>query len=135
MKLLDELGVSYIEAGIPASNPKDAELFACLAEIKLKHAKIAAFGSTHRIGVPVEQDSAVKALIDAGTPVVTIFGKAWDLSLIHIWICLSANCRKDMVFIIISCLCVCSGRFTAVRPVRYAAEESVKEQAWQLLAM
>lgn len=79
VKLLDELGVSYIEAGIPASNPKDAELFACLAEIKLKHAKIAAFGSTHRIGVPVEQDSAVKALIDAGAPVVTIFGKAWDL--------------------------------------------------------
>lgn len=79
VKLLDELGVSYIEAGIPASNPKDAELFARLSEIKLKHAKIAAFGSTHRIGIPVEKDSAVKALIEANTPVVTIFGKAWDL--------------------------------------------------------
>lgn len=79
VKLLDELGVSYIEAGIPASNPKDAELFACLSEMELKHAKIAAFGSTHRIGVPVEEDAAVKALIRANTPVVTIFGKAWDL--------------------------------------------------------
>lgn len=79
IKLLDELGVSYIEAGIPASNPKDTELFAGLSEIKLKHAKIAAFGSTHRIGVPVEKDSGVKALLEANTPVVTVFGKAWDL--------------------------------------------------------
>lgn len=79
IKLLDELGVSYIEAGIPDSNPKDAELFSRLLEIKLEHAKISAFGSTHRIGVPVQEDSGVKALIDAGTPVVTIFGKAWDL--------------------------------------------------------
>ncbi len=77
--LLDELGVSYIEAGIPASNPKDTELFARIPELKLKHAKISAFGSTHRIGVPVEEDSGIRALIDAGTPVVTVFGKAWDL--------------------------------------------------------
>ncbi|MBQ7792009.1 MAG: citramalate synthase, partial [Clostridia bacterium] len=79
IKLLDELGVSYIEAGIPASNPKDTELFARLAELNLKNAKIAAFGSTHRIGVSVEEDPAICALIEAKTPVVTIFGKAWDL--------------------------------------------------------
>ncbi|MBR4874752.1 MAG: citramalate synthase [Clostridia bacterium] len=79
IKLLDELGVSYIEAGIPASNPKDAELFSRLCEIELKHAKICAFGSTHRIGVAVEDDPAVKALLDANTSVVTIFGKSWDL--------------------------------------------------------
>ncbi len=79
VKLLDELGVAYIEAGIPASNPKDAELFEKIAKIELKNAKIAAFGSTHRIGVPVEEDSGVKALIEADTPVITIFGKAWDL--------------------------------------------------------
>jgi len=79
IKLLDELGVSYIEAGIPASNPKDAELFSRLSEIELKHAKICAFGSTHRIGVPVDKDPAVKALLDANTSVVTIFGKSWDL--------------------------------------------------------
>ncbi|MBQ4087440.1 MAG: citramalate synthase [Clostridia bacterium] len=79
IKLLDELGVSYIEAGIPASNPKDTELFARIPELKLKHAKIAAFGSTHRIGISVEEDPAIQALIDAETPVVTIFGKAWDL--------------------------------------------------------
>ena len=79
IKLLDELGVAYIEAGIPASNPKDTELFARISELKLKHAQIAAFGSTHRIGVPVEKDSAIQALLDANTPVVTIFGKAWDM--------------------------------------------------------
>ncbi len=79
VKLLDELGVSYIEAGIPASNPKDEELFEKLCQMELKNAKIAAFGSTHRIGVPVTEDAGVKALIEAKTPVITIFGKAWDL--------------------------------------------------------
>ena len=79
VKLLDELGVAYVEAGIPASNPKDAELFTQLAKLKLKNVKIAAFGSTHRIGIPVEEDPAIQALIAANTPVVTIFGKAWDL--------------------------------------------------------
>lgn len=79
VKLLDELGVAYIEAGIPASNPKDAELFEKISELELKNAKIAAFGSTHRIGIPVEEDNGVKALIEAKTPVITIFGKAWDL--------------------------------------------------------
>ncbi len=85
VKLLDELGVSYIEAGIPASNPKDTELFHALSELTLKHAKIAAFGSTHRIGVKVEEDSAVRALLDANTPVVTIFGKAWDLHVTEVF--------------------------------------------------
>lgn len=79
IKRLDELGVAYIEAGIPGSNPKDKELFASLKELKLQNAKIAAFGSTHRIGVAVEEDSAIQALLAADTPVVTIFGKAWDL--------------------------------------------------------
>jgi len=79
VKLLDELGVDYIEAGIPASNPKDAELFESLSALSLKHAKIAAFGSTHRIGVPVSEDIGIRALLDAKTPVITIFGKAWDM--------------------------------------------------------
>ena len=79
VKLLDELGVEYIEAGIPASNPKDAELFEKLSKMELKHAKLSAFGSTHRIGVPVEEDAGIEALLAANTPVVSIVGKAWDL--------------------------------------------------------
>lgn len=79
VKMLDSLGVDYIEAGIPASNPKDRELFEKISKLSLKHSKIVAFGSTHRIGVAVSEDAGIKALIDADTPVVTIFGKSWDL--------------------------------------------------------
>ena len=79
VKMLDDLGVDYIEAGTPASNPKDRELFEKIAELSLSHAKVAAFGSTHRFGVDVKKDGGIKALLDAKTPVVAIFGKAWDL--------------------------------------------------------
>ncbi len=76
---LDSFGVHYIEGGWPGSNPKDIEFFKQAARRKWKHAKIAAFGSTRRKGIPVEQDDQVQLLIDARTPVVTIFGKTWLL--------------------------------------------------------
>ncbi len=79
IKMLDELGVDYIEAGIPASNPKDRELFKRIGELNLAHSKIVAFGSTHRIGVNVEEDGGVAELISAQTPTIAIFGKTWDL--------------------------------------------------------
>lgn len=79
IKMLDDLGVDYIEAGIPASNPKDKELFEKISKLSLKHAKISAFGSTHRFGTDVEKDSGIAALLDAKTPVVAIVGKSWDL--------------------------------------------------------
>ncbi len=79
IKMLDTLGVDYIEAGTPASNPKDRELFEKISKLTLKNAKIAAFGNTHRIGVDVKDDMSIKALLDAKTPVVTIFGKSWDM--------------------------------------------------------
>lgn len=79
IRVLDDLGVAYIEAGNPASNPKDAALFERLHELHLRHAKIAAFGSTVRPKTEPENDSGLAALLAADTPVVTIFGKAWDL--------------------------------------------------------
>lgn len=79
IKMLDELGVDYIEAGIPASNPKDRELFERIGKLNLAHSKVVAFGSTHRIGINVEEDAGVEMLISANTPVVAIFGKSWDL--------------------------------------------------------
>jgi len=75
---LDALGVDYIEAGNPGSNPKDLEFFNKIKERPLKHAKLAAFGSTRRPGIKVEEDANVKALLTADTPVVAIFGKSWD---------------------------------------------------------
>ncbi len=76
---LDELGMHYIEGGWPGSNPKDAEYFARVREVPLRHAKIAAFGSTVRAGLAPENDPQIQALLDAQTPVVTIVGKTWDL--------------------------------------------------------
>ncbi|CAN5231695.1 citramalate synthase [soil metagenome] len=76
---LDEFGADYIEGGWPGSNPKDVEVFQKAAERAWKHAKIAAFGSTRRPGVPVDEDAQIQLLIDARTPVVTYFGKSWKL--------------------------------------------------------
>jgi 2-isopropylmalate synthase len=73
---LDDIGVHYIEGGWPGSNPKDAEFFARAGELKLRNAKIAAFGATRRAGGSVEDDANLRALVEARTPVVTIVGKA-----------------------------------------------------------
>ncbi len=76
---LDNFGVTYIEGGWPGSNPKDMEFFKEIRKIHLKRAKIAAFGSTRRGNVKVKDDFNIKALLEAKTPIVTIFGKTWDL--------------------------------------------------------
>ncbi|HEY63624.1 MAG TPA: citramalate synthase [Caldilineae bacterium] len=76
---LDAFGVDYIEGGWPGSNPKDAEFFKEARSLQLKHARIAAFGSTRRADKTVENDPQVQMLLDAQTPVITIFGKTWDL--------------------------------------------------------
>jgi 2-isopropylmalate synthase len=76
---LDSFGVHYIEGGWPGSNPKDIEFFAEAKRRKFKRARLAAFGSTRRKGVAVESDDQVRLLLEAETPVVTIFGKSWLL--------------------------------------------------------
>jgi 2-isopropylmalate synthase len=76
---LDELGVAWIEAGNPGSNPKDLEFFQAAASLKLKNARLCAFGSTRKKGIRAEDDGQVRSLLDAGTEGVVIFGKSWDL--------------------------------------------------------
>ena len=76
---LDAFGVDYIEGGFAASNPKDLEFFREIRKRKLKHARIAAFGSTRHARTPVGEDQGTLKLIEAQTSVVTIFGKAWRL--------------------------------------------------------
>src|SRR5436305_10521749 len=70
---LDELGIDYIEGGWPGSNPKDREFFSRARDLKLNHAKLAAFGSTRFAKNRVDQDPNVRALLDAATPVISIF--------------------------------------------------------------
>ncbi|HEX5126797.1 MAG TPA: citramalate synthase [Rhodocyclaceae bacterium] len=75
---LDALGVAYIEAGNPGSNPKDLEFFRRAAALKLQHSRIIAFGSTRKVGIPAAEDNNVQSLLKAGTDAVAIFGKCWD---------------------------------------------------------
>ena len=78
-RVLDQLGVHYIEGGWPGSNPKDAEFFHRMRETPPAHAKIAAFGSTRRAKVRCEDDGNIQALMEAATPVVTLVGKTSTL--------------------------------------------------------
>ncbi|RZQ64542.1 citramalate synthase [Amycolatopsis suaedae] len=77
-RLLDELGVGFIEGGWPGALPKDTEFFARVAagELQLKHAALVAFGSTRRAGVAAEEDQQVRALLDSRAPVVTLVAKS-----------------------------------------------------------
>lgn len=78
VKKLDELGVDYVEAGNPGSNKKDQEFFDKAVNMEFKHLKLAAFGSTRRKNIKVQEDQNVLALLNAKTPTVVIFGKTWD---------------------------------------------------------
>ncbi|MBU5406618.1 citramalate synthase [Paraeggerthella hongkongensis] len=75
---LDALGIDFIEGGFPASNPKDIAFFQRVQTLPLRHARIAAFGSTCKKGVAAEQDQGLADLVASGAPVATIVGKTWD---------------------------------------------------------
>ena len=83
-KRLDDLGVDFIEGGYPLSNPKDAEYFAAIRSIPLRHAKVCAFGMTRKKNTEADDDAGLKALLGAETPVVTIVGKTWDFHVVDV---------------------------------------------------
>ena len=72
-------GMHYVEGGWPGSNDKDREFFPEAKKLKWGACRLAAFGSTRRAGIPASTDAQVKLLLEAETPVVTIFGKSWLL--------------------------------------------------------
>jgi len=76
---LDKLGIDYIEGGWPGSNPLSVEYFNKMQSVTLKHAQLAAFGSTRHFKNSPEKDPNLQALLSARTPVITIFGKSWDI--------------------------------------------------------
>ncbi len=82
---LDEFGVAYIEGGWPGSNPKDVQFFELARNVKFKNAKLAAFGSTRRATLAAKDDPQVLKLLEAETPVVTIFGKSWDMHVTEVF--------------------------------------------------
>jgi 2-isopropylmalate synthase len=94
---LDELGVHYIEGGWPGSNPKDIAFFKEIRAVKLKQAKIAAFGSTRRAKTTPDQDNNIMTLIQAQPDVVTIFGKTWDFH-VHEALRISLDENLELIF-------------------------------------
>ena len=78
VRALDELGVAYIEAGNPGSNPKDMEFFEEAKKLTLKNARLVAFGSTRRKNSSCAEDANLQSLLAAETEHVVIFGKSWD---------------------------------------------------------
>ena len=103
VKRLDEFGLDYIEGGFPMSNPKEAEFFEQVREMELKNAKVAAFGSTRRTDTKVGDDLGIRALLDCGTPVITLVGKIWDMHVTNVLRCsLDENltiCSESVEFI------------------------------------
>jgi 2-isopropylmalate synthase len=81
---LDAFGVDYIEGGFPGSNPRDITFFAEAKNLRLKHARLAAFGSTRRAGAKASEDAQLKTLLDSAMPVLTIVGKTWTLHVTEI---------------------------------------------------
>jgi 2-isopropylmalate synthase len=79
LRLLDTLEVDIVEGGWPGANPKDSELFARAKELPLSHTQLAAFGCTRRLDRVAKDDASLASLLDAGTDIVTIFGKSWRL--------------------------------------------------------
>jgi len=81
---LDELGVSWIEAGNPGSNPKDLEYFKHASKLKLLNSKLCAFGPTRKKGIKAADDIQLRSLLDAGTECVAVFGKSWELHITEV---------------------------------------------------
>ena len=81
---LDDAGIHYIEGGWPGSNPGAAHFFELAQKNSFRQAKIAAFGATRRPGTTCDTDDNLAALIDSAAPVITIFGKSWDLHVTEI---------------------------------------------------
>jgi len=93
---LDELGIDFIEGGWPGSNPASVQFFQEIQNYTLKHAQVAAFGSTRLFANPASQDANLLALLAAKTPAVTIFGKTWD---IHVEVALRISQDDNLTII------------------------------------
>src|SRR5579864_1030732 len=93
---LDGFGIDYIEGGWPGSNPKDMEFFERARGRTWRHARLTAFGSTRRPGIPAERDENLALILAAATPAAALFGKSWDL---HVREALRTTPRENLAII------------------------------------
>ena len=130
---LDELGVTYIEAGNPGSNPKDMEFFRAVSQKQFKNAKVCAFGSTRRKNSSCEEDSNLKSLLAAQTETVVIFGKSWTFQVTDI---LRTTPEENLKMIKESCQYLCSNGRRVIYDAEhfFTAYEEDKEYALKTLS-
>ncbi len=95
-RILDGFGIPFIEGGYPGSNPKDVEFFRRARDLRLKQAKLTAFGSTRKVGGNAATDPNTLALVEAATPAVCIFGKSW---LLHVTTVLGTTPEENLAMI------------------------------------
>jgi 2-isopropylmalate synthase len=93
---LDQFGVQYIEGGWPGSNPRDVEFFKEMRNIKLKKARLVAFGATRRAKLRASEDPSLRALVASEVSAATIFGKSWDL---HVLKALKTTLQENLSMI------------------------------------
>lgn len=98
LETLVAIGIHYIEAGNPGSNPKDREFFAQYGQVQpdMCTSRLTAFGSTKRKGIPAAEDPGLQELLSANTPTVVIFGKSWDMQVREILRCSNEE-NLDMI--------------------------------------
>ncbi|MFW5870946.1 MAG: citramalate synthase [Verrucomicrobiota bacterium] len=97
---LDEFGIDYIEGGFAGANQKDISFFREVRRHEFRHAKVVAFGSTRRARTRVQDDPFIKSILEAGTPVATIFGKSWRL---HVTDVLRTSLTENLAMISDTC--------------------------------
>jgi 2-isopropylmalate synthase len=108
VKALDLLGVHFVEAGFPSSNPKEVQLFRLLTDVELEQATICAFGMTRRRGIAAEEDTALRQLVDSEAPVCTLVGKTWAL---HLEVVTKVSSEENLAMIVDSInLCRADGK-------------------------
>jgi len=113
---LDELGIHFIEGGWPGANPKDLSFFKAARSLKLKNAKLVAFGSTRRAKSKAKSDKVLNALVGADTGIITIFGKSWDL---HVRDVLKADLDENLTDVcksLFTCHDGCSSGIVSPQP-------------------
>src|SRR4030042_6852331 len=93
---LDELGIHFIEGGWPGAKPKDTEFFTKARGLKLKNSILVAFGSTRHPTSTVAKDAGLRAVAEAGTKVVTLVGKSWDL---HVTEVLETTLKNNLTLV------------------------------------
>ena len=93
IKLLDNLGIDYIEAGWPGANPVDEEVFKEIKKLSLSRSKISAFGCTKKPLIKASDDRVLNMLLSSEAEVITVFGKTWDF---HVTEALSTTLEENL---------------------------------------